>query len=160
TTVTIGCSLKWLRRVLARRTSYPSIRETIFSHSHADRASRVDGPKIQLNRQARRAKEETMMSAKRRTIMRLLLAVAVGFLSIAISDKGAQAEEKLVLMTWGGTWLDYMKKDVIEPFEKETGIKIEVLTHQNTMDGLAKLKAQKANLDIDVWATSPVPALL
>jgi putative spermidine/putrescine transport system substrate-binding protein len=79
---------------------------------------------------------------------------------MAAFDGGAQAQEKLVLMTWGGTWLDYMKKDVIEPFEKETGIKVEVLTHQNTMDGLAKLKAQKANLDVDVWATSPVPALL
>lgn len=93
-------------------------------------------------------------------VRRLLAAVAIAAIGIVSFNTGAQAVEKVVVMTWGGTWLDYMKKHVIEPFEKETGIEVEVLTHQNTMDGLAKLKAQKADLDVDVWATSPVPALL
>jgi putative spermidine/putrescine transport system substrate-binding protein len=93
-------------------------------------------------------------------VRRLLAAAAIAAIGTASFDTGAHAAEKVVVMTWGGTWLDYMKKHVIEPFEKETGIEVEVLTHQNTMDGLAKLKAQKADLDVDVWATSPVPALL
>ena len=80
--------------------------------------------------------------------------------STAVFSTSASAEEKLVFMNWGGTWMDYAKRAIIEPFEKETGIKVEVRTHQNTMDGLAKLKANKDNLDVDIWATSPIPALI
>jgi putative spermidine/putrescine transport system substrate-binding protein len=80
--------------------------------------------------------------------------------STAVFSTSASAEEKLVFMNWGGTWMDYAKRTIIEPFEKETGIKVEVRTHQNTMDGLAKLKANKDNLDVDIWATSPIPALI
>lgn len=92
--------------------------------------------------------------------LRVLLTAATISIGGGALVADAQAEEKLVLMTWGGTWLEFMQKGVIAPFEKETGIKVEVVTHQNTMDGLAKLKAQKDNLDVDVWATSAVPALL
>ena len=100
------------------------------------------------------------MNKRVKTRLGWLAAAAIMVVGTLSLTTGAHAEEKVVVMTWGGTWLDYMKADIIEPFEKETGIKVEVLTQQNTMDGLAKLKAQKANLDIDVWATSPVPALL
>jgi putative spermidine/putrescine transport system substrate-binding protein len=72
----------------------------------------------------------------------------------------ASADQKLVFMNWGGTWMDYAKTAFIEPFEKETGVTVELRTHQNTMDGLAKLKANKDDLDVDVWATSPIPALI
>jgi spermidine/putrescine-binding protein len=54
----------------------------------------------------------------------LLAAAAISIVG-AVTATGAQAEEKLVLMTWGGDWLKYMQKDVIAPFEKETGIKVE-----------------------------------
>lgn len=72
----------------------------------------------------------------------------------------ASAEQKLVFMNWGGTWMDYAKTAFIEPFEKETGVTVELRTHQNTMDGLAKLKANKDDLNVDIWATSPIPALI
>lgn len=79
-------------------------------------------------------------------------------LGAVLSSSRAEAEEKLVFMSWGGTWATYAQKAFVEPFEKETGIKVEVRAHQNTMDGLAKLQAVRDNLDVDVWATSPVPA--
>jgi putative spermidine/putrescine transport system substrate-binding protein len=73
---------------------------------------------------------------------------------------GARAEEKIVFMTWGGVYLDNAKKAIIEPFEKATGIKVEVRPHANIMEGLAKAEAMKDDLDIDVWGTSPLPAQL
>jgi putative spermidine/putrescine transport system substrate-binding protein len=72
----------------------------------------------------------------------------------------ARAEEKLVFMTWGGVTLDNAKKTIIDPFEKETGIKVEVRLHASVMDGLAKAEALKNDLDIDVWSTTPLPAQL
>lgn len=87
-----------------------------------------------------------------------------GFLSVAAMlfgiSAGAAAQEKLVFMNWGGTWADYAKKAFVDPFEKETGVKVEVRAHQNTLDGLAKLQAMRDNIDVDVWATSPVPAIV
>ena len=81
-------------------------------------------------------------------------------LSVSLWSPALHAQGKVVVFTFGGTWLDYMKKDIIEPFQKETGIQVEARVFQNTMEGLAQLKAQKSNLDVDVWATSPIPALL
>jgi spermidine/putrescine-binding protein len=91
------------------------------------------------------------------TITKFLLGAAA--LLFGISQVVA-AQDKLVFMNWGGTWADYAKKAFIDQFEKDTGIKVEVRVHQNTLDGLAKLKATRNNLDVDVWATSPVPAIV
>lgn len=88
-------------------------------------------------------------------LLGILLATAV-----LTGSAPASAEQKLVFMNWGGTWMDYAKSAFIEPFEKETGVTVELRTHQNTMDGLAKLKANKDDLDVDIWATSPIPALI
>jgi putative spermidine/putrescine transport system substrate-binding protein len=87
----------------------------------------------------------------------LLAALLAG---VVLYPPSLHAQGKVVVFTFGGTWLDYMKKDIIEPFQKETGIQVEARVFQNTMEGLAQLKAQKNNLDVDVWATSPIPALL
>jgi putative spermidine/putrescine transport system substrate-binding protein len=87
----------------------------------------------------------------------LLAALMLGMI---LWSPSLHAQGKVVILTFGGTWLDYMKKDIIAPFEKETGIQVEARVFQNTMEGLAQLKAQKNNLDVDVWVTSPIPALL
>jgi putative spermidine/putrescine transport system substrate-binding protein len=91
------------------------------------------------------------------TITKFLLGAAALLFGIS---QGAAAQDKLVFMNWGGTWADYAKKAFIDQFEKDTGIKVEVRVHQNTLDGLAKLQATRNNLDVDVWATSPVPAIV
>ncbi len=72
--------------------------------------------------------------------------------------RNRKRRRKARLHVLGWTWADYAQKAFVEPFEKETGIKVEVRAHQNTMDRLAKLQAVRNNLDVDVWATSPVPA--
>jgi putative spermidine/putrescine transport system substrate-binding protein len=76
------------------------------------------------------------------------------------SNTAVRAEEKIVFMTWGGVTLDNAKKTIIDPFEKETGVKVEVRLHASVMDGLAKAEALKNDLDIDVWSTTPLPAQL
>jgi putative spermidine/putrescine transport system substrate-binding protein len=81
-------------------------------------------------------------------------------LGIFLWSPSLHAQGKVVVFTFGGTWLDYLRKDVIAPFEKQTAIQVEARVFQNTMEGLATLKAQKDNLDVDVWVTSPIPAIL
>lgn len=95
-----------------------------------------------------------------RPLGRGLAVLAAAALGLTVFGGTTEAEEKIVLMTWGGSWLDLTREHIIEPFEKETGIKVEVRVHDNTLDGLAKLRAIRDNMDVDVWATSPVPALL
>src|SRR5579872_68742 len=76
----------------------------------------------------------------------LMIALLLG---ASLWSPGVHAQGKVVVFTFGGTWLDYMKKDIIEPFQKETGIQVEARVFQNTMEGLSQLKAQKSNLDVD-----------
>ena len=65
--------------------------------------------------------------------------VFAGMTAVALvaGSAPASAGKKLVFMSWGGTWMDYAKTAFIQPFEKETGVKVECRTHQNTMDGRA-----------------------
>jgi putative spermidine/putrescine transport system substrate-binding protein len=96
----------------------------------------------------------------RSKIARAGLWAAIAALILVVGMAAARADEKVVFMTWGGTLLENTKKAVIEPFEKETGIKVEIRTHASVMDGLAKAEAMRDDLDIDVWSTTPLPAAL
>lgn len=99
-----------------------------------------------------------MSQATGRVVNRLSTALAalvlVGFSTAAV------AQDKIVMLTWGGTSADFMRNIMSGPFEKETGIKIDLRFQENTLEGLTKLRAQKQDPDIDVWATSVLPALL
>jgi putative spermidine/putrescine transport system substrate-binding protein len=53
------------------------------------------------------------------------------------------------VQTWGGTLGDSFQKNIVEPFEKETGIKV-VLSYGMSVDASAKVRAQAANPQIDV----------
>ncbi|HEV7368236.1 ABC transporter substrate-binding protein [Arenibaculum sp.] len=73
---------------------------------------------------------------------------------------GAEAQQKIVLQSWGGTWGDAMKEAWFEPFEKETGIQVELRPQGSMMDALAKLVAQKDRMDVDLWITGMTPTAL
>ena len=81
----------------------------------------------------------------------------VAFLALSVQ---VSAQDRLVIQSWGGTNLDILRKDVIEPFEKATNIKFEVRIQENTFDGLTKLRAQRAAPVVDLWNTSTVPAMI
>jgi len=80
----------------------------------------------------------------------------IGFLSVAAAAAVAfgSAEtfaqtKTLYVAAYGGSFEQTMRKDIIPPFEKRYGVKIEYVAGNST-DTLAKLQAQKGNQVIDV----------
>lgn len=93
--------------------------------------------------------------------IRIAFATAAAILALGLGGAGpVVAQEKIVILAWGGTWLDYHKRHMIEPFEEETGIKVEIHEQANSMEGWGKIRPQMSALPYDIWTTSPLPALL
>jgi len=59
------------------------------------------------------------------------------------------AQETVNVQTWGGSLAESFIKNISEPFEKETGIKV-VLSYGMSVDALAKVRAQAGNPQIDI----------
>ena len=72
----------------------------------------------------------------------------------------AHAQGKIVVQSWGGPWADAMKAAWFDPFEKATGVKVELRPQGAMMEALAKLKAAKDKMDVDVWVTGLTPTAL
>jgi putative spermidine/putrescine transport system substrate-binding protein len=77
-----------------------------------------------------------------------LPAVVTTALAVGSADALAQAKT-LYVAGYGGSFEQTMRKDIIPPFEKKYGVKIEYVAGNST-DTLAKLQAQKGNQQIDV----------
>jgi len=78
----------------------------------------------------------------------------IGFLSAAVivaalAPSAASAQKTLYVASYGGSFEQTMRKEVIPPFEQKYGVKIEYVAGNST-DTLAKLQAQKGNQQIDV----------
>lgn len=70
----------------------------------------------------------------------------------------AQAQQKtLYFGSYGGSFEQTVRKDIIPAFEKKTGVKIEYVAGNST-DTLAKLQAGKGNQQIDVIVVDDGPA--
>jgi putative spermidine/putrescine transport system substrate-binding protein len=65
----------------------------------------------------------------------------------------AQAQEKLVISIWGGSWRDLVAEAVATRFTKETGIAVEFVTG-GTIDRLNKAKLAKGNPESDITFTT------
>lgn len=90
-----------------------------------------------------------------------MMAGAAGALMLSMAAHGgALAQGKVVVQTWGGIWGKQMKAAWFDPFEKKTGIKVVMRPQGSMMAALAKLKAQKGRMGIDVWVTGMVPTIL
>ncbi|UVH58369.1 ABC transporter substrate-binding protein [Variovorax paradoxus] len=74
-------------------------------------------------------------------------------IAIAISTLAVSAQA-LTVVVGGGLQGDSAIKAFVEPFEKETGIKVNVVRDQATTASV-KLKAQSGNMDFDVAGFSP-----
>ncbi len=74
-------------------------------------------------------------------------AVAAGLaLGLALP---AAAKDKLVINSFGGAYEQTLRRLVIEPFEKENDVEVQVVTAYSA-DALAQLRAQKASPQYDV----------
>src|SRR4051794_41125923 len=78
----------------------------------------------------------------------LSVATAAALASGAADEALAQTKT-LYVAAYGGSFEQTMRKDIIPPFEKKYGVKVEYVAGNST-DTLAKLQAQKGNQQIDV----------
>src|SRR5258705_12341050 len=65
----------------------------------------------------------------------------------------AQAQDKLVISIWGGSWRDLVAETVAKKFTKETGVPVEFVTG-GTIDRLNKEKLAKGNPESDITFTT------
>jgi putative spermidine/putrescine transport system substrate-binding protein len=93
--------------------------------------------------------------------MRVVAAASACFAAaLLVLPAAARAQEKLVVISWGGTWGDAMREVLFDPFTEETGVEVELRTQGSMMDMLATLTAQKDRMDADLWVTGMAPTLL
>jgi putative spermidine/putrescine transport system substrate-binding protein len=83
-----------------------------------------------------------------RNMRRLLLAIFA--LAIAVP---AQAQDKLVVSIWGGSWRDLVAETVAKKFTAQTGVPVEFITG-GTIDRLNKEKLAKGNPESDITFTT------
>src|SRR5947209_12163205 len=80
-----------------------------------------------------------------RTVFLILTAIS----ALAFGDSALAQTKTLYVAAYGGSFEQTMRRDIIPPFEKKHGVKIEYIAGNST-DTLAKLQAQKGNQQIDV----------
>jgi len=80
----------------------------------------------------------------------LFLVTAVSIATLALAPSAVLAQQKtLYVAGYGGSFEKTIRDEVIPPFEKANGVKVEYVAGNST-DTLAKLQAQKGNQQIDV----------
>src|ERR1700693_613854 len=89
-----------------------------------------------------------MLRTEELDMNRFLLALFA--LAIALP---AQAQDKLVISIWGGSWRDLVAETVAKKFTKETGVAVEFITG-GTIDRLNKEKLAKGNPESDITFTT------
>jgi len=86
-----------------------------------------------------------------------LVAVLVFMMSI-LCGSWAMAEEKiegpLRVESWGGSYADAVRENIIEPFKKKYGIEVQHDFFGNNPEQLAKMKAGKTSMDVSFLSNS------
>ena len=87
------------------------------------------------------------------TVLLALLAVSVGLLAPPPPPTSAQGKGQLVIVSWGGSYQEALRKAFFEPFQAETGIRI----IEQSPPALAKVKAMvtTGNTEWDLVDSSP-----
>lgn len=81
--------------------------------------------------------------------MSKVLAVLAAAAVAAGLGANAQAQQKLVVAGYGGSFEDIMRKDIFPPFAKQHGVELDYVAGNST-NTVARLQAQKSNQQIDV----------
>jgi putative spermidine/putrescine transport system substrate-binding protein len=71
---------------------------------------------------------------------------------------GAPWRGEVVLLTWGGAWHDVFRS-IVPGFERETGVKVRIVTQTGAVGGLSLLRAQRHRPQVDVWTSIESTAL-
>ena len=78
-----------------------------------------------------------------------VLAVLAAATMAAGVGANAQAQQKLVVAGYGGSFEDIMRQDIFPPFAKQHGVELDYVAGNST-NTVARLQAQKSNQQIDV----------
>ena len=81
--------------------------------------------------------------------MRAVFLILTTVAALAFGDSALAQTKTLYVAAYGGSFEQTMRRDIIPPFEKKYGVKIEYVAGNST-ETLAKLQAQKGNQQIDV----------
>ena len=88
----------------------------------------------------------------------LRLVAGVVFALMFCSGSALAQKKEIVFGVWGGHWGDAFRKFVAEPFEKETGIKVNFV-FGNAVANMQRMAAQKNNpqMDVSVLTSELIP---
>jgi len=82
--------------------------------------------------------------------MVLSLAAVLGAAApMAANAQGLEGRE-LNVVSWGGAWTDASRINFFEPFEKETGVKINIIPATGDFDAMVRLQTDQGALQIDL----------
>ena len=106
-------------------------------------------------------------SSRRFQLKAFAIAMAVCASPFLLTTAHAQAKEKLVIVSWGGTWGDAMKETLFKPFEAETGIVVrnakdiefnQVRVNTKTGPSLSIEKSERITVN-GLLSAKPLPAI-
>lgn len=83
----------------------------------------------------------------KRVAKAVALAISIATTGVLIATEARSNE--ITVATWGGFWGDATKKHLAEPFERATGIKVNLI-HGNSYTNFQKVIAQRSNPRIDL----------
>jgi putative spermidine/putrescine transport system substrate-binding protein len=78
---------------------------------------------------------------------------ALGAVAVGVSAGAAHAQE-ITVLTWAGAW-EEAARAIVQQFEQKSNIKVRLELQQNMRFGLAKLRAQRSDPQVDVWFSVP-----
>ncbi len=92
----------------------------------------------------------------RRTGLNLAAAVSAAMIATAalVGGPSSSHAQDITILSWGGAWEEGMRA-IADRFEKQTNIKVRIEIQESTRFGLAKIKAQRNDPQIDVWFSIP-----
>ena len=94
-----------------------------------------------------------MSSAQEGNMKRISLIVFALACALLLAPLPAQAQDKLVISVWGGSWKDMVAEIVGKRFTAQTGVAVEFITG-GTIDRLNKAKLAKGNPESDLTFTT------
>ncbi len=80
------------------------------------------------------------------------LSLVAGFSAVGTMTANAQdlKGRELNVISWGGVWTEASRVNFFEPFEKETGVKINVIPATGDFDAMVRMQSDQGALQIDL----------
>jgi spermidine/putrescine-binding protein len=84
------------------------------------------------------------------SLMLSLAVVALGASGPMAANAAGLEGRELNVISWGGVWTEASRVNFFEPFEKETGVKVNIIPATGDFDAMVRLQADQGALQIDL----------